>query len=65
MLIGGVASAALSRFTTPMLVVRAPLAGSLRGRRILVASDGEESSDRIVELAGEAGTQPGSAGEPR
>jgi nucleotide-binding universal stress UspA family protein len=40
MLIGGVAVAALSQFTTPMLVARRSFTGSLRGRRILVASDG-------------------------
>jgi nucleotide-binding universal stress UspA family protein len=52
MLVGGVAAAALSQFTTPMLVVRRPFISSLRDRRILVASDGQEGSDRIVELAG-------------
>ena len=44
MLIGGVATVALSHFTTPMLVARRSAAGSLRGREILVASDGEEGS---------------------
>jgi nucleotide-binding universal stress UspA family protein len=52
MIAGGVAAPALSRFTTPMLVVRRTSAGALRGREILVASDGEEGSDRLVELAG-------------
>jgi len=52
MLVGGVTAAALSQFTTPMLVVRRPFISSLEGRRILVASDGQEGSDRIVELAG-------------
>jgi len=51
MIVGGVTSAILSRFTTPMLVVRRPFIDSLRARRILVASDGEEGSDRLVELA--------------
>jgi nucleotide-binding universal stress UspA family protein len=55
MLIGGVAAAALGQFTTPMLVVRRSFTGSLRGRRILVASDGQEGSDRVVELAGRLG----------
>jgi nucleotide-binding universal stress UspA family protein len=55
--IGGVTAAALSRFTTPMLVVRAPRV--LRGRSILVASDGEKGSDRIVELAGRLGQSQG------
>jgi nucleotide-binding universal stress UspA family protein len=59
MLIGGVAAGALSRFTTPMLVVRAPFAGSLHGRRILVASDGGANSDHIVELAGRLGLSQG------
>jgi nucleotide-binding universal stress UspA family protein len=51
-LMGGVAARALERFTTPMLVARPAQGGSLQGRRILVASDGEEGSDRIVELGG-------------
>ncbi len=51
MLLGGVATIALSEFTTPMLVVRRSFT-SLRGREILVASDGEDGSDRLVELAG-------------
>lgn len=51
-LVGGVTAPALSRFTTPMLVVRRTFAGPLRGHQILVASDGEEGSDRIVEIAG-------------
>ncbi len=55
MLIGGVATAALSRFTTPMLVVHRPFAGSPHDRRILVASDGEKDSDQLVELAGRLG----------
>jgi nucleotide-binding universal stress UspA family protein len=52
MLIGGVASEALGRFTTPALFVRASFTGKLAGREILVASDGEDGSDEIVELAG-------------
>ena len=52
MLIGGVTAAALSQFTTPMLVVGRTSAGPLRGGRLLVASDGEEGSGRVVELAG-------------
>jgi nucleotide-binding universal stress UspA family protein len=55
MLIGGVTSAALSQFTTPMLVVRRTVAGPLQGRQILVASDGQEGSDLLVELAGRLG----------
>ncbi len=49
---GGVAAAAQGRFNTPMLVVRMPFDIPLRGWEILVASDGEEGSDEIVELAG-------------
>ncbi len=59
MLIGGVATVALSHFTTPMLVARRSAAGSLRGREILVASDGEEGSARIVELAGKLAASHG------
>lgn len=55
MLIGSVAAAALGQFTTPLLVVRGSSTGSLRGRRILIASDGSDDSDRIVELAGRLG----------
>ncbi len=56
---GGVATAAVSRFTTPLLVAHRPSAGSLGGREILVASDGEEGSDRVVELAGRLGLSQG------
>ncbi len=55
MLIGGVAAGALKQFTTPLLIVRGSSTGSLRGSRILLASDGNEDSDRIVELAGRLG----------
>lgn len=59
-LIGGAAKGVLSRFATPMVLARAPVAsGSLRGGRILVASDGNEGSDRIVELAGRLGASVG------
>ncbi len=51
-LTGGLATNALGQITTPMLFARRASAGSLKGRRILVASDGEDGSDRIVELAG-------------
>jgi nucleotide-binding universal stress UspA family protein len=59
MLIGGVATVALSHFTTPMLVARRFAVGSLRGREILLASDGEEGSARIVELSGRLGASQG------
>jgi nucleotide-binding universal stress UspA family protein len=58
-LIGGVAATALSRFTTPMLVASRSFSGTLHGRQILVASDGEESSERIVRLAGRLGQSQG------
>jgi nucleotide-binding universal stress UspA family protein len=59
MLIGGVATTALTKFTTPMLFARRSFTGSLRGREILVASDGEEGSDQIVDLAGRLGQSQG------
>lgn len=55
LVLGGVAHAALSEFTTPMLVVRRGFAAGLKGRTLLVASDGQSSSDDVVELAGEVG----------
>ncbi len=55
MLISGVAAASLSLLTTPALFVRASFTGSLGGREILVASDGQDGSDEIVELAGRLG----------
>jgi nucleotide-binding universal stress UspA family protein len=59
MLIGSVTAAALSQFNTPMLIVRKSSAGSLRGCRLLLASDGGEGSDRIVGLAGKLGESEG------
>ena len=59
MLTGGVATTALSQFTTPMLFARRSFTGSLKGRQILVASDGEEGSDHIVDLAGRLGQSQG------
>jgi nucleotide-binding universal stress UspA family protein len=53
MLVGGVTDAALGQFGTPMLIVRRSSTGS--SGRIVVASDGEEGSNRIVELAGRLG----------
>ena len=52
LIVGGVAAAALSQFTTPMLVVRESFDGPLEGRQIVVASDGLDGSDEIVKLAG-------------
>ncbi|HMD56789.1 MAG TPA: universal stress protein [Solirubrobacteraceae bacterium] len=59
LVLGGVAAAALSQFTTPLLVVRRAFSGRLQGRSILAASDGQSSSDRVVELAGELGRSYG------
>lgn len=53
LLIGGVAAASLSRFRTPILLVRPAFRGLLRDRRIIVASDGGAGSDEIVAFAGE------------
>lgn len=51
-LVGSVAAAVHGRLRAPMLVVRAAAAGPLEGRAIVVASDGGESSDEVVALAG-------------
>jgi nucleotide-binding universal stress UspA family protein len=59
MLLGGVATTALSQLATPMLFARRPFTGSLKGHQILVASDGEEGSDRIVDIAGRLGKSQG------
>lgn len=50
MFIAGVADTALGSFTTPLLVARSAPAGQQFGNRILVASDGREGSDELVEL---------------
>ncbi len=52
MFIKGVGEAALDAFTTPLLIARAPAEGRRFAQRILVASDGLEGSDELVELAG-------------
>jgi nucleotide-binding universal stress UspA family protein len=52
MFAGGVAVAAERSFTMPLLVGRAIPKEQLFGRRILIASDGLEGSDHLVELAG-------------
>lgn len=54
-LVGGVTPAVLGRFSTPVLIVRGTASRSLEGRTILVASDGEADSDRIVEVAAAIG----------
>ncbi|MGO9489947.1 MAG: universal stress protein [Solirubrobacteraceae bacterium] len=59
MIVGSVTAAALGRFTRPMLVARRPFVLSLQGRQILVASDGEEGSERLVELAARLGRSQG------
>jgi len=60
LIVGGVAAATLSQFTTPMLVVRESFDGSLQGRHIVVASDGLDGSDEIVKLAGDLASNQGS-----
>ena len=51
-LFDGVAEAALQSFSTPMLAARATAGGPQRfAQRILVASDGLDGSDELVELA--------------
>jgi len=57
-LLGDVATVALSQFTTPILFARRSSV-PLRGSHILVASDGEEGSDQIVQLAGRLGQSQG------
>ena len=52
LLTGGVTATILSRLETPMLIAREPTVSSLKARRVLVASDGEEASDHLVDLAG-------------
>jgi nucleotide-binding universal stress UspA family protein len=59
MLTGGVATNALSVLSTPMLFARRTLDGSLKDRQILVASDGEEGSEHIVNIAGRLGQSLG------
>jgi nucleotide-binding universal stress UspA family protein len=50
MFIAGVADTALGSFTTPMLVARSTSGERRFGHRILVASDGRDGSDQLVEL---------------
>jgi nucleotide-binding universal stress UspA family protein len=50
--IGGVAVTAEHAFTTPLLIARSMPTGRHFARRILVASDGLEGSDELVDLAG-------------
>jgi nucleotide-binding universal stress UspA family protein len=50
MFIAGVADTALGSFTTPLLVARSTPGEHEFGHRILVASDGREGSDELVEL---------------
>ena len=59
MLTGGMATTTLKRFTTPILFARGSFTGSLRGRQILVASDGETDSDHIVDIARRLGQSQG------
>lgn len=52
MFAGGVAVAAESSFTTPLLIVRDSGASAAPGRPVLVASDGHAGSEQLVLLAG-------------
>jgi len=52
MFIGGVAVTALGSFTTPLLAARSIRRERHFGHRILVASDGLDGSDHVIELAG-------------
>jgi nucleotide-binding universal stress UspA family protein len=51
MLVGGVASAALESFTIPLLTARPRHGHDGFAERIVVASDGSESSEEVIELA--------------
>jgi nucleotide-binding universal stress UspA family protein len=48
----GVGETALDAFTTPLLIARAAAPPDSFARRILVASDGMDGSDELVEMAG-------------
>jgi nucleotide-binding universal stress UspA family protein len=50
MFIAGVADTALGSFTTPLLAARSTPGEHQFGHRILVASDGRDGSDQLVEL---------------
>jgi nucleotide-binding universal stress UspA family protein len=58
---GGVAEAAESLFSTPLLVARPTPAGPRSHRSILVASDGLDGSDELVELAGRLAKDEGAS----
>jgi nucleotide-binding universal stress UspA family protein len=59
MFMGGVAAAAEDSFTMPLLVARSISKARHSGRRILVASDGLDGSDELVELAGRLARRQG------
>jgi nucleotide-binding universal stress UspA family protein len=59
MFIAGVADTALGAFTTPLLAARAPAREHPFAHRILVASDGLEGSDDLVQLAGRLAVRRG------
>jgi nucleotide-binding universal stress UspA family protein len=59
-LVGDVAFETMKSFTTPLLMARPPEAARPFAERILVASDGLEESDRVVELAGRLAFELGS-----
>jgi nucleotide-binding universal stress UspA family protein len=57
--IAGVADTALGAFTTPLLAARDPAGEHPFAHRILVASDGLEGSDALVQLAGQLALRRG------
>lgn len=52
LIVDSVTTQALSRFTTPLLVAREAASSQLAGRSMIVASDGLDGSERVIELAG-------------
>jgi len=56
--IKGVSEVALDAFTTPLLLAR-PAAGNAFAEHIMVASDGLEDSDEIVDIAGQLARRHG------
>ena len=62
MFTGGVAVAAEGSFTTPLLLARSRPSGQhYSGHRIVVASDGLDGSDELVELAGQLARAQGAS----
>jgi nucleotide-binding universal stress UspA family protein len=62
LLLEGVAASTLGKLTMPLLAGRSPQTGEHRfGERILLASDGRDGSDELVELAGRLAREQESA----